>query len=149
MQQLLLLLLLMIIIIYIIMIIVYAGQMIIYDNSSWFSTVLTYTGSIWPATRLAALNTSCHTCVQYPSLPLSLCLSLSLYIYIYTHNTSIRQCSRKHSVTTKNTTTMCVPGLFFPRSRTNFRSCSLQGLRVICSAKTARNLKTTPKGKHI
>ena len=38
--------------------------------------------------------------------------------------------------------------LFLSQEQNNFRSCPL-GLRVICSAKTARTLTTTPKGNDL
>ena len=49
-------------------------------------------------------------------------------------------------VTTRNTTTTCVPSFFCPRRKTNFRNCCQQGLRFRLSV-TARNLTTIPKGK--
>ena len=38
--------------------------------------------------------------------------------------------------------------LFPSQEQSNFRSCCPKGLRAVCSAKTARNLTTTPKGKN-
>ena len=40
---------------------------------------------------------------------------------------------------------MCAPSFSVPGAE-KLQSCCPQGLRVICSAKTARNLTTTPKG---
>ena len=66
-----------------------------------------------------------------------------MYIYIYAYMYSY--CRETHYP--KYDDDVCSK-LLLPQEQRNFRSCCLQGLRVICSVKNARNLATTPKGNN-